>query len=126
MLLMSNNINGWLPKTGKSNLNMIICAIFTMNLLAATQDIVVDGWALTMLKKWAPNVFGFEYNFEIYDVNLIFEQEKRELCIHLQFLRSGDWTIFRFGVSDAALFRRIQKKIFSISTRHRRVDKFSK
>jgi len=48
---MANNIDNWLPESGKPNLKMLIIVVFVINILSATQDIVVDGWALTMLKK---------------------------------------------------------------------------
>jgi PAT family acetyl-CoA transporter-like MFS transporter 1 len=48
---MAKNIDDWLPETGKPNLKMLTTIIFIINILSATQDIVVDGWALTMLKK---------------------------------------------------------------------------
>lgn len=51
MICMANKIDVWLPETGKPNLTLIICLFFVTNYLSATQDIVVDGWALTMLKK---------------------------------------------------------------------------
>lgn len=52
MMYMANNIDEWLPESGKPNIEMILCVVFFVNLLSATQTIVVDGWALTMLKKW--------------------------------------------------------------------------
>lgn len=52
MIYMASNIDTWLPDTGKPNLKMLIIVIFLINFLSATQDIVVDGWALTMLKKY--------------------------------------------------------------------------
>lgn len=48
---MASNIDDWLPELGKPNLKMLIIVVFVVNVLSATQDIVVDGWALTMLKK---------------------------------------------------------------------------
>lgn len=51
MIYLANNIDQWLPETEKPNLKMIVFVIFMLNFLAATQDIVVDGWSLTMLKK---------------------------------------------------------------------------
>lgn len=48
---MASNIDDWLPESGKPNLTMLITVVFVVNILSATQDIVVDGWALTMLKK---------------------------------------------------------------------------
>ncbi|VVC28206.1 Major facilitator superfamily domain,Acetyl-coenzyme A transporter 1 [Cinara cedri] len=50
-LIMANNIENWLPKTGRPNIEMLVSVFFVSKMLAATQDIVVDGWALTMLKK---------------------------------------------------------------------------
>ncbi|VVC28218.1 Major facilitator superfamily domain,Acetyl-coenzyme A transporter 1 [Cinara cedri] len=51
LLCMAYNIDDWMPETGKPNLRMLVIVVFFINLLSATQDIVVDGWALTMLKK---------------------------------------------------------------------------
>jgi len=47
-------INEWLVNTNKPNVNALTIMFFTLNFLAATQDIVVDGWALTMLKRLVP------------------------------------------------------------------------
>lgn len=51
VLYMASNIEDWLPESGKPNLKMLIIVIFVVNILSATQDIVVDGWALTILNK---------------------------------------------------------------------------
>jgi hypothetical protein len=48
---MSKNIDDWLPETGKPNIVKLVYVFFIAKILAATQDIAVDGWALTMLKK---------------------------------------------------------------------------
>lgn len=40
-----------LPKTGKSKIVKLVFVFFISTFMVATQDIVVDGWALTMLKK---------------------------------------------------------------------------
>lgn len=48
---MAQDIDDLLPETGKPDIKMLIYMFFTANFLAATQDIVVDGWAMTMLKK---------------------------------------------------------------------------
>jgi len=45
-------INEWLDNGSKLNINALTLAFFILNFLAATQDIVVDGWALTMLKRF--------------------------------------------------------------------------
>lgn len=52
MILLSFVINDLLGENGGSvNIALLTIAFFTLNTLAATQDIVVDGWALTMLKR---------------------------------------------------------------------------
>ncbi|XP_076388692.1 acetyl-coenzyme A transporter 1 isoform X2 [Megachile rotundata] len=52
MLLLSGHIDHWLGNnTIKPNIGMLTIIFFSLNVLAATQDIVVDGWALTMLKR---------------------------------------------------------------------------
>lgn len=49
---MANNIDDLLPEEGKPNVVKLVFVFFITKMLAATQDIVVDGWALTMLKKY--------------------------------------------------------------------------
>ncbi|XP_017766553.1 PREDICTED: acetyl-coenzyme A transporter 1 isoform X2 [Eufriesea mexicana] len=52
MLLLSSHVDHWLGnETTKPNIEMLTIIFFALNVLAATQDIVVDGWALTMLKR---------------------------------------------------------------------------
>ncbi|CAG9860451.1 unnamed protein product [Phyllotreta striolata] len=52
MLLLSNHVNQWLGDDGNSpNIEILTLLFFSLNFLAATQDIAVDGWALTMLHK---------------------------------------------------------------------------
>uniref|UniRef100_A0A2H8TZP9 Acetyl-coenzyme A transporter 1 n=2 Tax=Melanaphis sacchari TaxID=742174 RepID=A0A2H8TZP9_9HEMI len=48
---MAINMDDWLPETGQPNLKMLVCIIFVVNFLSATQDIAVDGWSLSVLKK---------------------------------------------------------------------------
>lgn len=53
MLLLSCHVDRWLGSgTTKPNIEMLTIIFFALNVLAATQDIVVDGWALTMLKRY--------------------------------------------------------------------------
>nr|XP_023020136.1 acetyl-coenzyme A transporter 1-like [Leptinotarsa decemlineata] len=52
MLLLSSHVNKWLGDDGNQpNTEILTVLFFALNFLAATQDIAVDGWALTMLKK---------------------------------------------------------------------------
>lgn len=52
MLMLSMHVNRWLGGEGASpNIPMLTGIFFMLNFLAATQDIAVDGWALTMLKR---------------------------------------------------------------------------
>lgn len=53
MLYLSSHVNRWLGNEEGSHLNIGLLTVlfFILNVLAATQDIVVDGWALTMLKR---------------------------------------------------------------------------
>lgn len=53
MLLLSVYVTQWLGSVdGMSpNIPLLTCIFFALNFLAATQDIAVDGWALTMLKR---------------------------------------------------------------------------
>lgn len=45
-------INKWLVYGENLRIYSITIMFFVLNFLAATQDIIVDGWALTMLKKF--------------------------------------------------------------------------
>lgn len=52
MLLLSNHVDQWLGSDKSDpNIGILTILFFSLNFLAATQDIAVDGWALTMLKK---------------------------------------------------------------------------
>lgn len=53
MLLLSCNVNELLGegKDSAPNVTLITCMFFLLNFLAATQDIAVDGWALTILSR---------------------------------------------------------------------------
>lgn len=52
MLILSSHINQWLgSEHALPNIEILTVLFFLLNFLAATQDIAVDGWALTMLKK---------------------------------------------------------------------------
>lgn len=52
MLILSLHVDKWLGGNGvPPNLAMLTTIFFSLNFLAATQDIAVDGWALTMLKR---------------------------------------------------------------------------
>lgn len=52
MLLLSQYVELWLgSKNVAPNIEVLTILFFSLNFLAATQDIAVDGWALTMLKK---------------------------------------------------------------------------
>ncbi|CAB0010652.1 unnamed protein product [Nesidiocoris tenuis] len=50
MVFLSFNIETWLSSEGPQ-VSVLTWMFFAMNFLAATQDIAVDGWALTMLKR---------------------------------------------------------------------------
>lgn len=51
LLYTAINIDEWLPESEIPNLKALVSTFAVISFLAATQDIVVDGWALTMLKK---------------------------------------------------------------------------
>ncbi|XP_053684823.1 acetyl-coenzyme A transporter 1 [Sabethes cyaneus] len=56
MLILSVHVNRWLGSTNDDglqapNIPILTGIFFALNFLAATQDIAVDGWALTMLKR---------------------------------------------------------------------------
>ncbi|XP_068237833.1 acetyl-coenzyme A transporter 1 [Palaemon carinicauda] len=53
MLVLSSNINALLGEGTDlpPNVTTIMCVFFALNFLAATQDIAVDGWALTILSR---------------------------------------------------------------------------
>ncbi|XP_067645890.1 acetyl-coenzyme A transporter 1 isoform X2 [Eurosta solidaginis] len=52
MLFLSWHVEQWLGGNGvEPNVPLLTTVFFVLNFLAATQDIAVDGWALTMLKR---------------------------------------------------------------------------
>lgn len=54
MLLLSLYVTGWLGEGesgGPVDVLLLTVMFFMLNFLAATQDIAVDGWALTMLRR---------------------------------------------------------------------------
>ncbi|CAH0564191.1 unnamed protein product [Brassicogethes aeneus] len=52
MIILGQHVDTWLGSDGKEpNIGILTLLFFSLNFLAATQDIAVDGWALTMLKK---------------------------------------------------------------------------
>ncbi|GAB1603762.1 acetyl-coenzyme A transporter 1-like [Argonauta hians] len=52
MIILSYYVTGLLgDKNTPPSIYILTCSFFTLNFLAATQDIAVDGWALTMLSK---------------------------------------------------------------------------
>lgn len=58
MLILSMHVNRWLGSSSEDgtehiapNIPILTGIFFALNFLAATQDIAVDGWALTMLKR---------------------------------------------------------------------------
>lgn len=52
MIILSLHVNNWLGESGGNpDIQILTMIFFSLNFLAATQDIAVDGWALTMLKR---------------------------------------------------------------------------
>uniref|UniRef100_A0A1B6MEX5 Major facilitator superfamily (MFS) profile domain-containing protein n=2 Tax=Graphocephala atropunctata TaxID=36148 RepID=A0A1B6MEX5_9HEMI len=51
MLVMSFQVDYWIDDPNGPHILSLTAVFFSLNFLAATQDIAVDGWALTMLKR---------------------------------------------------------------------------
>lgn len=51
MLFLSTKVDDYLNAEGSPNIKALTVTFFLLNFLAATQDIAVDGWALTMLHR---------------------------------------------------------------------------
>lgn len=62
LFVIAGRVDAWLGRpegmswgpigvTGDIHIWSLTCSFFGLTMLAATQDIVVDGWALTMLSK---------------------------------------------------------------------------
>ncbi|VVC28212.1 Major facilitator superfamily domain,Acetyl-coenzyme A transporter 1 [Cinara cedri] len=47
----ATKVEEWIPESGKPNLNALVVIIGILYLLASLQDIALDGWSLTILKK---------------------------------------------------------------------------
>lgn len=113
LLIMARNIEDWLPETGKPNLKMIVYIIFIVNFLSATQDIAVDGWSLTMLKKWeqsrSDRVSSRSPHNDRLTIPLCRPQEKRELRLDVQFRRRSNRHVHRFRLLHAVGVRTVQQ-----------------
>jgi PAT family acetyl-CoA transporter-like MFS transporter 1 len=48
-------VDDYLDSAASPNVKLLTVAFFILNFLAATQDIAVDGWALTMLHRYHPD-----------------------------------------------------------------------
>lgn len=46
------HINEWLVNSDKPHIITLTLMFLVINFLVATQDIIVDGWAITMLKRF--------------------------------------------------------------------------
>jgi hypothetical protein len=53
MLFLSTKVDQYLDSEGSPNIKVLTIGFFSLNFLAATQDIAVDGWALTMLHRYS-------------------------------------------------------------------------
>lgn len=53
MIFLSYRVSDYLGETGSGSASVVMLTVvfFMLNFLAATQDIAVDGWALTMLSR---------------------------------------------------------------------------
>lgn len=51
MLYVAQNVDGWMGDGKGPQMFLLTAVFFVLWFLAATQDIAVDGWALTMLKR---------------------------------------------------------------------------
>lgn len=59
MLLMSYRVEHWVGDPAGPHFLLLTAMFFMLNFLSATQDIAVDGWALTMLKRFAHSIVLF-------------------------------------------------------------------
>lgn len=73
MLALSWNVNDLLGnKGGDPKMELLALSFFCLNFLAATQDIAVDGWALTMLKRQVTLHFLFLLLMSMLSLKLFF------------------------------------------------------
>lgn len=103
MIIMSFYIDQWTGEEAKGEMNIFMLGItfFTLTLLAATQDIVVDGWSLTMLKRRnvgyasACNSVGNSIGF-YFGYGLLVSLESAEFCntyLRSEPLNEGMWSL---------------------------------
>ena len=67
MLILSSRVKDYLGE-GESKevqIHLLTVLFFMLNFLAATQDIVVDGWALTMLSRYDTFISFYEQNMKL-------------------------------------------------------------
>lgn len=51
LMVLASNLDIWFSDEHSPNVTTLTIVFFCLNFLAATQDIAVDGWALTMLSR---------------------------------------------------------------------------
>lgn len=50
LIVVGSNVNEWLTDDGVQ-MTTLTCVFFCVNILASTQDIIIDGWSLTLLRR---------------------------------------------------------------------------
>ena len=88
MMVLSYNVDYYLgdgSESSEPNVTILTAMFFFLNFLAATQDIAVDGWALTMLQVVVQS--------SILCYFLTSSETQCWLCLHLQF-RGADSRLF--------------------------------
>ena len=61
------------PGAPPPNVTLLTAIFFALNFLAATQDIAVDGWALTMLSRWVCSALDTEMQYAILGYSMFSE-----------------------------------------------------
>lgn len=79
MIYLSTNVDSYLE--GSPNVQVLTMAFFILNFLAATQDIAVDGWALTILHRYSILIYSID-KISGYCVTISFEKLGTMLATH--------------------------------------------
>lgn len=104
MLFLSQNVDEWLGDglTNRPRIPLLASVFFVLYFLTATQDIAVDGWAITMLKKrnvayaatcnQVGQTIGFSFSFAAL---LVFES--KDFCNQFIFDEPRDQGLITFA-----------------------------
>lgn len=69
LIFIASNINVWLTENDDAHMTTLTYVFSWVNALAATNDIAIDGWTLTLLRRYTYEILSFITNDNMYLYN---------------------------------------------------------